>query len=103
MGKKNSLNFDEALEKLNRFKKEYQRPPSFEEIRRIFKYKSKNAAFWLVNQLIANGLVKKDAQGKLILGPTGLHWLGAIQAGSPTSAEQQEIDTLHLDDYLVRN
>lgn len=100
---KQSLNFDDALAKLNQFKKEYQRPPSFEEIRKIFRYKSKNAAFWLVDQLISNGLVKKDAQGKLILGATGLKWLGAIQAGIPKSEEAQEIDTLHLDEYLVRN
>ncbi len=100
---KKSLNFKEATEKLENFRREYQRPPSFEEIRQLFRYKSKNAAFWLIDQLIKAGLAKKDRKGKLLLSSPGIRWLGTVPAGSPVPAQEENIDTLQLDSYLVKN
>jgi SOS regulatory protein LexA len=97
------VDFSKAVQTLRRFYKSAGRPPSFDEIRDLFGYKSKNAAFWIVEQLIQRKLLKKDAKGKLIFEPQGsLRLLGSIQAGMPTPAEEQLLDTLNLEDYLVR-
>ncbi len=93
-----------AARRLRQFFRERQRPPSFEEIRDLFGYKSKNAAFWLVKKLSENGLLRKDAKGKLCLaGGGGLRLLGSVQAGLPDQAEEEHLETLNLDDYLVKN
>lgn len=98
------INFPKVLQTLRRFYKERRRAPSFDEIRALFGYKSKNAAFWLVKQLEARGLVKKDAEGKLLLDSlAGARLLGAVQAGFPSPAEEELVDTLSLDDYLIHH
>ena len=98
------MDLRDALQKLRTFCRERKRPPSFEEIRRLLGYKSKNTAFWLVRKLIEEGLVRKDAQGKLIFeGLRGAPLLGSVQAGWPSPAEEELVDTLDLDDYLIRH
>ncbi len=100
---KTAIDLTAALKTLRQFGREHKRPPSFEEIRALFGYKSKNAAFWLVNQLVKKGLAVKDAAGKLLLDPAGTKLLGTVQAGFPSPAEEELVDTMSLDDYLVRH
>jgi len=58
----------------------------------------------LRKKLREQGLLKRDKQGKLILEPTGhLRLLGTVQAGFPNPAEEELVDTLSLDEYLVRH
>lgn len=78
--------------------------PSYAEICTLFGYKSKNAAFRLVKKLLDAGVLAKSSGGRLIaknLG--GLRVLGIVQAGFPTPAEEEVLDTISLDDYLIRN
>ena len=79
------------------------RMPSYSEICDLFEYKSKNAAFRLVKKLIDVGFLTKSAKGRLV--PQGplrpLRVLGTVQAGFPTPAEEEHLDTLSLDDYLI--
>ena len=71
-----------ALTELRGFVREYRRPPSFLEIARLFRYKSKNAAFLLVNKLIEKGYLRKDRQGKVVFDVlNGIKLLGTVQAG----------------------
>lgn len=81
------------------------RLPSYSEVCKIFGYHSKNAAFRLVKKLIKAGLIAKSAGGKLV--PQGLlnslKVLGTVQAGFPSHAEELVLDTISLDQYLVRN
>ena len=94
----------EALAKLRIFYREYKRPPSFLEIAKIFDFKSKNAAFLLVNRLIEKNLLKKDKQGKIIFESlSGIKILGSIQAGWPSPAEEELVDVLSLDEYLIQH
>ena len=94
----------EALSKLRRFYREYRRPPSFQEIAELFGYRSKNAAFELIEKLIHKGFLKKDTQGKLLLDSLkGVRLLGAVQAGWPSPAEEELVDTLSLDEYLIKH
>ena len=100
----NKTDLSGALSELRNFVREHKRPPSFLEIARLFRYKSKNAAFLLVNKLIEKGYLRKDAQGKIVFDAlNGIRLLGTVQAGWPSPAEEELVDVMNLDDYLVRN
>ncbi len=98
------IDFSDALTKLRFFYREHRRPPSFHEIAKLFGYKSKNAAFELVNKLIKKGFLKKDSKGRVLLDALcGVRLLGSIQAGLPSTAEEELVDTMNLDEYLIRH
>ena len=68
-------------------------------------FRSRQAVSRLVDRLIAADLVTKDPEGKLI--PTfsngGVPVLGVVEAGFPSPAEEELIDTMSLDEYLIDN
>ena len=98
------INFSEVLARLRFFYREHHRPPSFQEIARLFGYRSKNAAFELVNKLIKKGFLKKDSKGRILLDAlSGVKLLGSIQAGWPSPAEEELVDTMSLDEYLIKH
>lgn len=100
----NKTDLAAALAELRGFVREHKRPPSFLEIARLFRYKSKNAAFLLVNKLVEKGYLRKDRQGKIIFDAlNGIRLLGSVQAGWPSPAEEELVDVLSLDDYLIRH
>lgn len=99
-----STELQNARELFLGFYREQGRMPSYSEICDLFHYKSKNAAFRLVKNLIDLEVIDKSAKGKLIpknLVPS-LKVLGTVQAGFPSHEEESILDTLSLDDYLVR-
>ena len=51
------------------------------------------------------GVVAKDAAGKLVPGNVfrPLRMLGMVAAGWPSSAEEENVDTISLDDWLIGN
>ena len=98
------INFSEVLTKLRKFYRDRKRPPTFEEIKTLFSYKSKNAAFELVDKLIKRGLLHKDKQGKILFDSlNGVKLLGNVQAGWPSPAEEELVDTMSLDEYLIKH
>ncbi len=98
------LDLPKALQRLRHFCREKKRTPSFNEISALFGYRSKNAAFELVNKLIRRGLVKKDREGKLLLDSfAGIKLLGTVQAGWPSPAEEELADVMNLDEYLIKH
>ncbi|PIR45086.1 MAG: repressor LexA [Candidatus Vogelbacteria bacterium CG10_big_fil_rev_8_21_14_0_10_51_16] len=86
-----------------RFYRSRRRMPSYSEIMELCGFHSKNAVFRLVARLEAAGHIVKDPQGKLtpknLYG--GMKLLGSIEAGFPSPAEEQELDTISLDEYLI--
>jgi SOS regulatory protein LexA len=68
-------------------------------------FRSRHAVSCLVDHLIEEGLVIKDAQGKLI--PTKhnveVPLLGIVEAGWPSPAEEELLDTMSLDEVLIGN
>ncbi|MBU1683419.1 LexA family transcriptional regulator, partial [Patescibacteria group bacterium] len=70
----------------------------------VFGFKSKNAAFKLVNKLVDDGFVEKMDKGRLKPGPNllGLPLFNSVQAGLPTSEEETLIDHIDLNDYLIK-
>ena len=93
-----------AVRKVREFFKDYNRAPSFEEIRELFHYRSKASAHFLVSQLIEKNFLRKDSRGKILWDSlAGVKLLGSIQAGIPSSAEEVPVDTLNLEEHLVKN
>ena len=83
----------------------YKRMPNYQEIMDLVGFKSKNAVYKLINKLIDDGLVTKDSKGKLA--PTRafeeVPILGLVEAGFPTTAEEEVLETLSLDNYLIKH
>jgi repressor LexA len=79
--------------------------PSYSEMMKLYGYKSKAAVFFLIQKFINEGVLSKDKQGKLL--PKRLYGnislLGYIEAGFPSPAEEELIDTMSLDEYLIAN
>lgn len=94
-------------EKVNRIRLFYRQNkimPTYDEICMIFGFKSKNAAFKLVNKLVDENFVEKMDKGRL---KPGIHLLGlpmfnSVQAGMPTAEEETLMDHVDLNDYLVK-
>jgi SOS regulatory protein LexA len=93
------------LEQLRLFFRREGRVPSYAEMARLFGYRSKNAVYGPVRKLMATGHLRRGASGRIALGPrmkSGTALLGSIQAGFPSPAEEELLDTLSLDEFLVR-
>ena len=98
-------NLEPALGPLRRFYRAQGRMPSYQEMKALYGYASKNAAYYMANKLIQAGYLIKDATGRLLpVGKRfGLPVLGDVQAGFPSPAEEELIDTLSLDEYLIES
>lgn len=97
------MEIESAVEKIRLFFKNNKRLPSYREMCTLFGFASKHASFKLAQKLIEAGVLEKDQTGKLI--PRKLFLplplLGIIRAGHPTLAEEQLLNTLSFDDFLV--
>lgn len=93
------------LAKLKKFYADRRRMPSYGELAALFKFKSKNAAQYLVKKWIEAGALAKDETGRLIPGRLfrPVKVLGTVEAGWPSPAEEENVDTISLDDWLIRN
>lgn len=92
-------------EKIKGFFHTHKRMPTYREIMRLFQYKSTNSAYKLVNKLIDSGFITRDAAGHLIPSKffNDVAVLGYIEAGFPSPAEEELVDTMSLDEYLIKN
>src|SRR3989344_7504506 len=92
-------------DKIFGFYTSHKRMPSYAEIMKLVGFKSKNAVYKLINRLVDEGAVLKDATGRLIpnalLGEVPL--LGLVEAGFPTDTESQVLDTMNISEYLFDN
>ena len=96
-------NMQEKIGALRAFYTAERRVPGYNEMLRIFNYRSKNAVFGLLSRLEESGYITKN-KGKTALTDklTGaIRLLGEVNAGFPSPAEEELIDTLSLDDFLV--
>lgn len=90
---------------ISRFYYQKGRMPSFSEIGEIVGMSSKNAVYKLVNKLEHLNVLERDKKGRLI--PRSIaapvKMLGTVEAGFPSPAEEELVDTLSLDDLLIQN
>ena len=91
--------------KINEFYRAHWRMPSYAEIMDITGLKSKDSVFKLVGRLERLGFLSKDRRGRLlprsVMGEIRL--LGLVEAGFPSPAEEELVDTMTLDEYLIKN
>jgi SOS regulatory protein LexA len=99
------LLFKERVDRLKLFYNQTGRMPSYSEITEILGFSSKNASFKFVEKLIRANIVEKDSKGKLIpkalINPVKV--LGVVEAGFPSPAEEELLDTISLDRWLINN
>jgi len=93
----------EKVAALRLFYAEHRRAPGYQEMLSLFGYRSKNAVHGLLEKLQQQGYITKT-HGKIAL--TGklagtIKLIGAVQAGFPSPAEEELVDTLNLDEFLV--
>lgn len=93
------------LFKLKEFYWANHRMPSYGELAQVLNFKSKYAAQYVVNKWVAGGVIGRDAAGKLTPGRLFLpiRLLGTVQAGFPSPAEEENVDTISLDEWLIHN
>jgi SOS regulatory protein LexA len=94
----------EKVRKLKAFFLREKRLPGYNEMLKLFGYRSKNAVFGLLEKLRELGYVSK-VRGKLAFTAKlrgGVRLLGAVQAGFPSPAEEELVDTLSLDEFLIQ-
>lgn len=96
---------DQIIENLQRFYSDHNRLPSYQELADLCEYKSKSGAYKLAGRLEEAGYVRKDVSGKLVPTDklTDIQVLGDVTAGFPSPAEEELVDTMSLDEFLVEN
>ena len=95
---------DKARELRSFFLREH-RMPSYSEMLTLFGYRSKNAVFGLLSRLEERGLISRSG-GKIALtlkSAGTVRVLGAVRAGIPSPAEEELLDTINLEQYLVEH
>jgi SOS regulatory protein LexA len=100
------IDFSVVTSKLKDFYASRKRLPSFSEIQSLLNYSSKGGVSLLIEHLVRRGILKRDSSGKLVPMPAlegGIKLLGTVQAGFPSPAEEELVDTLSLDEFLIKN
>jgi len=79
--------------------------PGYQEIMELTGFRSKNAVFKLLERMVDEEVITKDARGRI--SPkhlsVGVPLLGLIEAGFPSAAEEELLDVMDFDEYLVPN
>ena len=93
------------IRKIDGFFRENGRMPSYAEIGRLLGFHSKNAVFRLAEKLVKLKVIGRDKTGRLVPGSIAspVRVLGSVEAGFPSPAEEELVDTLSLDDLLIQN
>lgn len=97
--------YDVRKERLIKYYRRYKQLPTYDELTDLFEVSSKGSLYKYVQKFVDDDLIAKSDTGRLI--PTtklyGLRVLGSVQAGFPSPAEEELVDTMSLDQWLVEN
>ena len=99
------MSYDTYKNKLVAFYRTHKRLPGYKEIMAFTGFRSKNAVFKFIEKLVDEGVVRKDARGRLSpdLLNGGVRLLGLVEAGFPSAAEEELLDTISFDEFLTPN
>ena len=96
----------ERIPVVNAFVQRTGRAPTLDELRTLFRVKSKNTASVMARKLVAAGALTRTSTGRLSApgrkAAVPLRVLGLVAAGFPSPAEEALLDTISLDEYLIR-
>ncbi len=96
---------EQYKQKILGFYKKHRRMPGYKEIMSLVGFKSKNAVYKLINKMVEAGIVEKDSSGHLI--PKNMFGqvpvLGLVEAGIPSLAEEDRLDTMSIDELLIED
>ncbi|MDZ4198736.1 MAG: transcriptional repressor LexA [Kiritimatiellia bacterium] len=100
------LKIEAALEALRAYHRREGRMPSCSELLGPLGYRSKNGVFGCLQKLEELGYLRRDATGRRV--PTSrltgtLRRLGVIAAGFPSPAEEELVDLMSLDEFLIEH
>ena len=96
--------YDTYKQKIITFYQKHRRMPGYAEIMHLTGFKSKNAVFKLIGKLVDDGVVTKDAHGRLSPARiSGVPVLGLVEAGFPSPAEEELLDVMDFDEFLTPN
>ncbi|MDZ7612194.1 MAG: transcriptional repressor LexA [Candidatus Moranbacteria bacterium] len=97
--------FKQKIFKLENFYRKKKRMPSFKELADLLRLKSKNSAYRWAEKLKEAEIIERDGQGKILPGRlfNQVSVLGTVEAGFPSPAEEELVDTMSLDEYLIEN
>ncbi len=97
--------FESYKNKILKFYNDTRRMPSYAEIMTLLDFKSKNSVYKLINKLVTEGILDKDSRGRLVPNriDSEIPLLGLVEAGIPTTVDEQSTDMLNLDSYLIRD
>ncbi len=88
---------------LIKYYRKQRRLPTYNELASVFGISSKGSVHSYVEKFIEDGLMRKSDGGTLI--PTtklyGIRVLGTVQAGFPTTVEEEVVDFVSLNDLLI--
>lgn len=98
------MDIAEKITALRSFYRQEGRVPSYAEMAELFGYRSKNAVYHPINKLIEMNYLTRSNAGRIgftskITG--GIPLLGSIQAGFPSPAEEELLDTISIDELLI--
>ncbi len=99
------MSFDTQIQQIQTFYQQHHRMPSYSEIAAVTGLRSKNAAFKLVRKMIVHELITKDARGRLLPARRWreIPFVGLVEAGFPSPADEQLLETLSLEEWLIRH
>ncbi len=92
---------------LKKFYDAHHRMPSYAELCDVFDCASKSTAYGIIDELAQNNITKKDEKGKIIPGKnfaktaSPLRVLGFVEAGFPSPAEEDLLETISLDEWVI--
>lgn len=94
---------DTYKKKILSYYENQKRMPGYGEIMTVTGFKSKNAVYKLINKLVELGVIHKDSKGKItpIFETDEVPFLGYVEAGLPSLAEEDLLDTIDIDQYLI--
>lgn len=98
--------YEDNREKVIGFYRRFKRLPGYAELMQLTGFRSKNAVFKFIQKLVEDRVVRKDARGRLSprnVGEGGVKLLGLVEAGFPSPAEEELLDVMDFDEYLVPN
>jgi SOS regulatory protein LexA len=92
-------------DEMTSFYRTHKRMPTFSELMKLWRYKTKSAVSYRLEQMIDAGFVRKDPKGHLIPHnfDEGVRLLGLVEAGFPSPAEEELLDVMSFDEYLTPN